>query len=70
MNNGIRLLSAYSNLDIELKLSNGAGKVIFETKTTLNHETFIPMGTELTPGVYFLHLMQRAGQQNFKIIKH
>jgi hypothetical protein len=70
MNNGIRLLSAYSDLEVELKLSNGAGKVIFETKTTLNHETFIPMDTELAPGVYFLHLMQRAGQQNFKIIKH
>lgn len=70
MNNGIRLLSNFTDINLDLKLSNSAGKVIFETKTTLNHETFIPLDTELAPGLYILHLMQRTGQQNFKIIKH
>jgi len=54
----------------EVQLVNLEGKIVFETKTTLNYETFINLESNITPGLYFLRILQRTGQQNFKIIKH
>ena len=66
---GLSIRSAQQNLNIELHLRDACGRIIYQTKTTLNHETFIPLDTELPAGLYFLHILHGTRQQTFKIIK-
>lgn len=66
------LLIVKSNLtdeNAEVQLVNLEGKIVFETKTTLKNETFINLDHYIPPGMYILRIMQRTGQQNFKIVK-
>ncbi|MDZ4668885.1 MAG: endonuclease [bacterium] len=67
--NGLMMLCKQADTPVEIKVMDASGKLIFETKTNLNHETFIPLNMELSTGLYFLHIVHRAGQQTFKIIK-
>jgi hypothetical protein len=69
MNDGIRLFAPYPGETVAISLSDIRGTILFETKTSIQYETFIPINTELPSGMYFIKLMQRSGQQTFKIIK-
>jgi hypothetical protein len=66
---GLSIRSTQQNLSVELHLRDACGRIIYQTKTTLNHETFIPLDTELPAGLYFLHILHGTRQQTFKIIK-
>ncbi len=55
--------------EANIVLRNLEGKIVLETKTTLQHETFIKLENELPSGMFFLSVVQRSGQQTFKIIK-
>ncbi len=66
--NGLRVFSDTPQ-ETEIVLCDLSGKIIFQTKTTLSHETFIPFESELPAGMYVLHLVQRSGKQTYPIIK-
>lgn len=66
--NGLKIFS--ENIEeVELLLTDINGRIIFQTQTTLTHETFIPFTNELPAGMYVLHIVQRSGKQTYQIIK-
>jgi len=66
--NGLKIFS--ENIEeVELLLTDINGRIIFQTQTTLTHETFIPFTSELPAGMYVLHIVQRTGKQTYQIIK-
>jgi endonuclease I len=69
INNGLHISSTQQNLNVELYLSDACGRMMYQIKTTLNHETFIPLDTNLPAGLYFLHILHGTRKQTYKIIK-
>jgi endonuclease I len=67
--NTLILKSELLGEEANIVLRNLEGKIVLETKTTLQHETFIQLENELPSGMFFLSVVQRSRQQTFKIIK-
>lgn len=65
----IEIKSQYENVPAQIIITDLNGKIIFETQTRLQAQTFIDFNPDAGAGMYFLHILQRAGQQTFKIIK-
>ncbi|MCG9881708.1 MAG: endonuclease [Bacteroidia bacterium] len=67
--NGIQLYYDGEPEEIEIWVNNLKGECVINTKLILTHDTFIPMESTLTSGMYVLRIMQRSGVQSHKIIK-